>query len=351
MRFSLITLAGLSIALSCTAQKGITHGSVRLDEHHILLLLDSTDAAFTLLQDPTDLFFERITASEMSIQMKQALKPGQQREDILPAFNEFLRRDVESFTADESDRVSQVFREVFKSCNGVFPGGFPDTLKLIKTKGNHYGPSVYYTRMNGIVIPSNVLGPEDRQDFTSTMYHELFHVFSRLHPEKSRALYKLIGFEHLGLENLQIPDGLAARVLFNPDGVDFAQKIELKTPAGNAIQAIPVIYANHLGYTPGKDEFFGYVEFNLYQIEKSGPSTWKVLTQNDGYSSTLDLKQLPDFFKQIKDNTGYIIHPDEILADNFSFLIQGKNNTKITARFSDAGKQLLTDIEQELNKP
>lgn len=351
MRFSLITLASLSITLSCTAQKSMHPGALNLDERHALVLLDSSAAAYTLLQDPTDLFFERVTASEMSIQMKQALSAGQTRADVLPDFQDFLRRDVESFTAEESSRVTEVIQEVFNTCKNVFPGAFPDTLKLIKTKGQHYGASVYYTRMNCIIVPANVLDPEERKAFTSTMYHELFHVFSRLNPEKSRRLYRLIGFERIGLEHLQVPDALAARVLYNPDGVDFAQKISLRTPDGNTIEAIPVIYANHLGYKPGQNEFFGYVEFNLYQVEKAGDNFWKVITRDDGYSSTLNLKELPDFFRQIKDNTGYIIHPDEVLADNFAFLMQGKSNPKVTARFSADGKKLITDIEAELQKP
>ena len=47
--------------------------------------------------------------------------------------------------------------------------------------------------------------------FTVTMYHELFHVWSRLHPAKSEQAYKLIGFESIGWNNLMLPAGLAAR--------------------------------------------------------------------------------------------------------------------------------------------
>ena len=39
---------------------------------------------------------------------------------------------------------------------------------------------------------------------------------------KRQLLYQLIGFETIGYENLQVPPGLAGRVLFNPDGVDLS---------------------------------------------------------------------------------------------------------------------------------
>lgn len=348
MRNSFLTLFCLLSVFSCTAQRSIQIQSLNLDAHHVLLLPDSADAARTIVQDQTDRFFERVTAAEMSIQMKQPLAAGQNRADLLPGFIDYLRGDMESFTPEESALVAEVMQEVFNTCNTVAPGIFPDSLVMLKTKGNHYGASVYYTRENYIVVPADVLSPEMRRQFTSTMYHELFHVYSRLNPAKRARLYRLIGFETIGLEHLRLPDALAARVLHNPDGVDFAQKITLDTGNGKTIDAIPVIYANYPGFKPDQPEFFGYVEFNLFQIEKTTDGAWKVLTQPDGYTSVLDLKNLPDFFRQIKDNTGYIIHPDEVLADNFAFLMQGKSNPKITARFSAPGKKLIADLEAVL---
>jgi hypothetical protein len=350
MRSRFFTLIFLVFVFSCTAQKPIQIQSLNLHEGHVLLLPDSADAARIIVTDRTDLFFERVTAAEMSIQMKRSLKAGQTRDELLPAFLDYLRHDVENFTPAESVYVAEVMQEVFNTCQAVVPGIFPDTLIMLKTKGNHYGASVYYTRENCIIIPADVLGAAMRRQFTSTMYHELFHVYSRLNPKKRELLYRLIGFETIGLANLRLPEALAARVLHNPDGVDFAQKITLNTEDGKTIDAVPVIYANQTGFQPDQREFFGYVEFNLFQIEKTPEGAWQVLAKDDGYTSLLDLKTLPDFFRQIKDNTGYIIHPDEVLADNFGFLMQGKSNPKITARFSAEGKQLIENIEKTLKE-
>lgn len=350
LRTALLITFSLLAGLSCTAQKSIQITSLHLDPAHVLLLADSAAAAHTLLQDKTDRYFELVTASEMSIQMKQPLAEGQGRADLLPAFQAFLRSDVESFTPEESVQVSGVLQQVFNACQSVAKGLFPDTLILIKTKGGHYGRSVYYTRENTIVIPKDVLSPVLAPEFTSTMFHELFHVYSRQHPEKRTRLYQLIGFRHLGLEHLNMPDALASRVLYNPDGVDFAQRITLDAGEGKQIDAIPVIYSKSLGFQPGKRAFFSYVDFNLYQIEPGKDGVWNVVTQADGFTSTLNLQTLPDFFQQIKDNTGYIIHPDEVLADNFSFLIQGKTDSSITAKFSDGGKKLLADMESILRE-
>jgi hypothetical protein len=175
-------------------------------------------------------------------------------------------------------------------------------------------------------------------------------VYSRLNPEKQTALYGLIGFEKIGLENLRLPPGLQERVLYNPDGVDFGQKIHLVVDSTTQIDAIPVIYATNVGFKPGQLEFFGYLGFNLYQVVHQPDGTWKAIVKDDGFTSTLNIEKLPDYFRQIKDNTGYIIHPDEVLADNFSFVMMEKAGSKLTMKFSPEGKKLLNAIEAVITK-
>ena len=336
-----LTLSLFSI--SCTAQTPVKE--MRFPNGKVCLLLDSVGAGEAITFDQRDTYFEKVNASEMSIQMHQPLVKGQTREEILPTYIQFLKTDVEGFSSDESKFIEGVMEKVFRTVNGVSPDIFPDTLKLIKTKGRHYGDGVWYTRENCIIIPADELGRRKTNPFTTTMYHELFHVWSRLNPAKSDQAYRIIGFEGFGFSNLLMSPELAARVLYNPDGVDFAQKIALAQTDGSTIFAIPIIYSNHKGWTDEQNTFFAYLEFNLFQIEKQPDSKWKVIVKEDGFSSTLNIQGQPDFYRQIKDNTGYIIHPDEVLADNFAFIMQEKNGQKVSLKFSAEGKQLLVDLE------
>ena len=308
-------------------------------------MLDSSDAAKAITTDRHDKYFERVTASEMSIQMKQPLTGGQNRESLLPAYIEYLKGDVEGFTTADVEFMDKVLKKMFKTVGEVNLAIFPDTLKMIKTKSKHYGAGVWYTRDNCIIIPKGEMEAKKTNSFTNTMYHELFHIYSRLNAEKRVKLYQLIGFEYIGVEQLNMPPALAERVLFNPDGVDFGQKIALAAGDNTTIQAVPIIYSNHVGAKAGQSEFFGYLEFNLFQIQSEGEGKWKVITKEDGFSSPLKMNELPDFYRQIKDNTGYIIHPDEVLADNFSFIMVEKNSPQYTAKFSVEGKKLLKDVE------
>lgn len=345
-----LSLTFFLVPLACNAQQPTR--TITLGPGHIALLLDSADASKAITTDRHDRYFDIVTTSEMSIQMKEPLVAGQTRESLLPVYVDFLKKDVEGFTAQDIGFMEKILRKMYKTVGEVNSAIFPDTIKLIVTKSKHYGAGVWYTRDNCIVIPRGELTAGKTNAFTSTMYHELFHVYSRLNPSKREKLYGLIGFQKIGLDKLQLPPALAERVLYNPDGVDFAQKITLKTENadGSTIEAVPIIYANNVGAKAGQNEFFGYLRFELFQVVPSESGIWKVVTKSDGLSSTLKMDELPDFYRQIKDNTGYIIHPDEVLADNFSFIMVEKTNPQYTAKFSAEGKKLLKDVEAILKE-
>ena len=140
-------------------------------------------------------------------------------------------------------------------------------------------------------------------------------------------------------------DALKERILINPDGVNLGQVIDLQT-ADARISAIPVITSNETELKEGKSSFFSYLKFDLFQVIK-GKGGIKVLSNDDG-TSTLKLEEMRDFFRKIGDNTDYIIHPDEILADNFMFLTLSQKDEKSIAHLTKEGKILLKSIERIL---
>lgn len=343
------SLAGVCLlfAVCCRAQQPVS-GILRLDNGRVVMLLDSLTAAEAISTDKTDAYYNLVTIADMSIQMKRPITADDTRESLLEEYIRFIRSEVADFDDKERQFVAEAMTKLYRTASELTPETFPDTLKLIKTKANHFGLGVWYTRENCIVIPFNELASRKKDNFINTISHEVFHIYSRYHPEKRRELYRMIGFESIGLSNLELPPALARRVLTNPDGVDVAQKISIVTTEGATIHAVPVIYANSEGFQAGQDEFFAYLEFGLFQVNPTGNGKWAVLTKDDGFSSTLKVDGLTDFFRQIRDNTGYIIHPDEILADNFSFILREKNSPAYTAKFSKPGKQLLAEMEKAI---
>lgn len=349
MRYSLLLLL-VFVLLSCKTNQNIKdtvskQTTIEFSPTQKLVLLDSVQAASTILIDETDLFFEKITIADMTIQLQKVYPENVTRSAVLKDYKAFLQKDVSPFNTLDTKFLETIFKEVFDVSQALNTDIFPNEIQLIKIKGKHYGPSVYYTRENVILIPEDVLQQPNYEGFLEVMFHELFHIYSRLNPEKRAKLYELIGFEDIGsTRNLVMQNDLAERILLNPDGVDYGQKIELKT-GDSTITAVPLIASTERRYTPNKPSFFNYLNFQLYQILPLENGKYQVLSKEEG-ASTLNLGELPDFFAQIKDNTKYIIHPDEILADNFVILALWQKDETHLKQFSEGGQALVKAIKK-----
>ncbi len=314
-----------------------------------LVFLDSAQAANAILEDDAH-FFDRITVLDMSLQMRRNYPPDTPRTTVLNEYQSFLRRDVKSFSPAEQAILMQVITELEALCGQLSPNLFPKSVQFIKTNGQHYGNGVYYTRKNRIIIPASELQTPNPRTLREVLAHELFHVYSRYHPAKRWQLYSLIGFEKLP-DTLVLPPFIQSRLLLNPDGADFNYAIKLIIATGDTIQAAPILTANAPAYLTDRPNYFEYLRFGLYPIQKQ-PNFYRVLTDSLG-QSPLRLNELPDFYRQITDNTFYIIHPDEILADNFKYLIlaqTGEPGYRLS-RFSEAGQELLQKIKTVLQAP
>lgn len=350
MRYIILLLIPFSI-WACKTQQNAS--ILKLSSQHEVLFLDSTAASVAINVDERDHFFENIQELEMAIQMKTPLAKLREGENSsrytsLEKYKKFLAQDVESFTKKEILFVNEVMNEAFALCNGVSETIFPERIRLIKTKANHYGESVYYTREDIIVIPHDALKARDKESFLKVMLHEISHIYSRYNDQKREDLYALIGFYPLE-KRLLMEDKLRERVLHNPDGIDFNFYIELGQSETEKIKAIPIIVASKNDYETSTPAFFGYLKFDMYEIKENPTNTYSAISDENGFS-TIQLNQYPDFFTQIKDNTNYIIHPDEIIADNFMFVILAEKKEGKFEGYSPAGTQLLEDIKTILTQ-
>lgn len=323
---------------------------LQLSPTNQIIFLDSLQAAATIVVDQKDMFFDYINKTDMSIQMRQNFPATTTREEALKAYKTFIQKDVLSFTATEIAFVEKVFKKAYNNIEQLSSNILTDQIKLIKSHGQQYGNSTYYTRENCIVIPKYVLNEGNEQAFYNTMLHEIFHIYSRYNPTKREALYELIGFKNIGDPTLlKMNANLRDRVLLNPDGVNYAYAINLNLDDGTSIRAIPIIYSKEKDYVPEKKEFFDYLGFNLFPVLPPFSRLVPVQSDENGNSS-LNIGQLSDFQRQIRDNTGYIIHPDEIMADNFQFLVNSLSQEDFLNRFSPEGQELIQLIKAVIVK-
>jgi hypothetical protein len=75
-------------------------------------------------------------------------------------------------------------------------------------------------------------------------------------------------------------------------------------------------------------EFFQYLQLALLLVETpADTSAPRVLYDLRG-PRLVGLQQVSGFFEQVGRNTEYIIHPEEILADNFALLVLGERDAR-----------------------
>jgi hypothetical protein len=114
------------------------------------------------------------------------------------------------------------------------------------------------------------------------------------------------------------------RRISNPDAPVVEHCIRVSKD-GEPLWCAPVLFSRTPKYEPKTGgTFFRYLEFRLMVIDrKSAKATLK-----DGKPLLLKPDAVEGFYEQIGRNTGYIIHPEETLANNFVHLMTGRHGLK-----------------------
>ncbi len=210
----------------------------------------------------------------------------------------------------------------------------PESILMIHTTGKEEGHAAY-TRGAAIVLPDKVLAYPPAE-FDRILVHELFHVLSRHQPLLRSELYAIIGFQTC--PPIDLPPSLMDRRLTNPDAPLVDSYIELAA-GGNTYFAAPVLYASVKEYDPKVGgTLFKYLTFRLMVIEKY-EGQWRPVMKGE-QPVVIDAAKEPAYFDKIGRNTKYIIHPDEILADNFVHLVMGEANVATPRILERMGRAL-----------
>jgi hypothetical protein len=229
----------------------------------------------------------------------------------------FVKENVLPWSQDEQSKIEaalSALRPKFERLN--LP--FPKVIYMIKTTGKEEGQAAY-TRSNAIVFPESVLAyiPEQIQKL---ICHELFHVLTRGNFKMRERLYNAIGFEKC--EEPDFPPLLKSRKITNPDAPlnDHCIQVQLD---GKAVWVVPVLFSTMEKYDVKRGgEFFNYLQFQFLIVTKNRNSDNAIPADAGKSPALLKVEQITGFFEQVGRNTGYIIHPEEILADNFTLLVQ-----------------------------
>jgi hypothetical protein len=247
-------------------------------------------------------------------------------------FLAFVGRSVQSWTPDETNRITSAFQTLGdKLARWHLP--FPATILLVRTSGEEEFNNCY-TRQNAIIFPAAEAAGRP-SDLSNLILHELFHVLSRHAPELRKACYGIIGFRPIN--EIELPEELRQRKVTNPDGVQNGWIIGL-TNQVEALTAVPILLATGPTFNPNERGASPFDYFRLLVVKPEG-TNW-VAQQVAGRPRLLRPADTTGWFEQIGRNTGYTIHPDEILADNFVRLISGDTNVPTPRIIADMANAL-----------
>lgn len=265
------------------------------------------------VQTATDAFTQSLSKFDLQVRLKRT------ENATLEEWKKFVAAEVLPWSDEELAHVKPAVTVLADKLKKLkLP--LPEKVLLVHTSGKEEGDAAY-TRGNAIILPSKVLNypPERLEDL---LCHELFHVLSRHDAETRQRLYGIVGFR--ACEEIPLPAALRDRKLTNPDAPLINCTIDLKIE-GRVVTTTPVLYANVEKYDAAAGgSLFRYLTFRLMAVEKRD-GKWQP-AKGDGGPILLDPKQTPSYLEQIGKNTGYIIHPDEILADNFIQLVKQNKN-------------------------
>ena len=311
--------------------------------------LNQAQAQQAIVQDRVEHYFDKVSPTDIEIQSKTVLPDSATRTRYLAEYKSFLQDDVKDFTTEDKDFLSNLLREIGRVLNKIDPSLLDQDINLIKVGGRHYGPSVFYTRENNIIIPAYELAKREGEIMRSILIHEIFHIYSRYHPEKRDALYAMIGFHPLGIspDQLEMPASLRETILLNPDGIDYTYAIDLRDGAGNNYRCIPLTSSDFHQYSAAASGNFPHLTVNFYPVVPNEKGGFTLQTTDIG-TSPLNLQLISEsLWAQIGKNTRYIIHPDEILADNFSILAaEYLESEAIKMTVEEEERDLLHEMEQ-----
>ncbi len=282
------------------------------------------DAGARLLQE-SDRFLESLSEFELQSRL-------QTKDDVsLKARQRFVAAQVLYWT----DSEKAMLRRLLDQVSAKFPVDLlPETVIFIKTTGKEEGGAAY-CRRHAVALPLRLLQmPDDR--LQRLLVHELFHVISSHQPALRKQLYAIIGFTTCAA--LELPESLRDRKITNPDAPLIDCFIRLQA-GDREFAAAPILFATPATYdVSAGGTFFRYLTFRVMELEETAGK--RQVRLENGEPVLHDPRQLASYAEQIGRNTNYIIHPDEILADNFVSLVLADGNLK-TPRIIEAMRQVL----------
>ena len=200
---------------------------------------------------------------------------------------------------------------------------YPSRVYIVLTNGKDENNASYCRNENVIVLSLRMLYSSQ---LSKILLHELFHIWSRWHTNIAirDQLYASIGYHKIPEDKLvALPPSLNAVKMTNPDAPNtmkyFIELEKCDDETRTRYKCTPILHASRPFDKSFSTNFFHYLVATTLILDDTTYQPLQPLTY-------LPYEQAVNFRSQIGNNTDYIIHPEEILADNFTLWMTSTDN-------------------------
>ncbi|HLU48866.1 MAG TPA: hypothetical protein VK116_12310, partial [Planctomycetota bacterium] len=248
---------------------------------------------------------------------------------------EYLRfaRSAAREWGEDRERVAGALRSIAPALRKLeLP--WPATVTFVATSGDEEGGAAY-CRDGAVFLPQPMI-ERVGDGLPRLIAHELFHILSSSRKDLRRAVYRALGATEARLE---LPKDMAARRITNPDaaGIDAVWRVEVDGEPGETldVHAAPILLHRSTDDSKGAP-FFRQLSLEFVAVEQASERTAPRTDEEaavesalplfrpklrDGEPWLIPLRENASFWRSIGRNTSYIIHPEEVAADNFAHLV------------------------------
>lgn len=314
-------LASAQIASPATA----AHGELPPEPVVLFASREQGGAIMTIRDD----YVSRMSRFDRMLRLKSTQPVSEQ------AYLDFVAANVLEWTDADKLRLKPLVLKL-QAAMHRYRLPLPATVLLIKTTGKEEVGQAH-TRANAIILPARNLKDDD-ETLLFLLAHELFHVMSRHDADFRQSAYGLVGFR-LGNE-ISLPPSIEPLQITNPDASRHDSYIDL-TSDGRKITVVPVLLSRSAVFDPQiGSELDHYWTLRLLMVTQVSPGDDLRVLEHNGAPLLLKLSQVEGFLEQVGKNTRYVIHAEEILAENFALLVTGTDAAE--PKRLDALRKLLT---------
>jgi hypothetical protein len=289
-------------------------------ERQTIDLYENTKVVFAGVDEAKEILEARdkYTNSQTSFDRRVRLnseKPVSEEEYL-----DFAGEQVLSWNESEKVRIEVILNNLVYRLKD-YDLNLPPRVLLIKTTGREEG-GASYCRDNAIILPQNILNRQGG-NLETLITHELFHIFTKNNLKTRDALYALINFKKC--EKAVLPQKLLDIEITTPDVPVERYYVEVEHEGEN-IDVIPMITLSD--FDPAKNRpFFRYLKLELVEVKKTDDEC-RYVRNEQGEPVVFNVQELTDYLQKVGENTSYLIHPEEILADDFAIMVLGKQPVK-----------------------